>query len=151
MNDKRQIKGASMIRLFLLAAALLASPVFAASLIDGYWTNPARNVTVHIASCGHGALCGRVVRASDDAKAKADAAGTPRLIGTELMSNLQPVGEGAWHGNFFVPDRNVRADGDARMLDQRTLEIEGCAMGGLMCKSQQWTRINGAKSGRRRH
>ena len=138
-----------MFRKYLFAAALFAGPAFATSPIDGQWTNPARTVTVRIAPCG-GALCGRVVSASPDAKAKAAAAGTPRLIGTELMSRLEPVGQGVWRGTFFVPDRNVRAPGELRLLGPRALEIEGCAMGGLVCKTQQWTRVAPPREVRRR-
>ena len=139
-----------MTRIFLLAAMLFASPALAASPIEGEWTNPARSVTVRIVPCGGASLCGRVIRASPDAKAKAAAAGTPRLIGTELMSRLVPVGQGAWSGEFFVPDRNVRAPGELRLLGPRTLEIEGCAVAGLLCKSQQWTRVATTRKTRRR-
>jgi uncharacterized protein (DUF2147 family) len=134
----------------LLTAFLLASPALAAPPIEGNWTNPSRSVTVRIAACGDGKLCGRVIRASSSAKAKAAAAGTPRLIGAELMTNLEPVGDRAWRGTFFVPDRNVRAKGELHLLSTRTLEIEGCAMGGLLCKSQQWSRISTPIRARRR-
>ncbi len=135
---------------FWFLAALITSPALAASPIDGNWTNPKHSVTVHIAACGGGARCGRVIRATPSAKAKAAAAGAPQLIGAELMSNLQPTGGGTWHGSFFVPDRNVRAEGELRLLGPRMLEIEGCAMGGLLCKSQQWTKVGSPAKTRRR-
>ena len=139
-----------MLRRFLLSAALLASPALAASPIEGQWTNPARSVTVRIAPCGGNLLCGRVTSATSDARAKAAAAGTPRLVGTELMSRLVPAGGGAWQGEFFVPDRNVRAPGELRLLGPRTLEIEGCAVAGILCKTQQWTRVAATRKTRRR-
>ena len=123
-----------------LSLALLAAPaVVAASPIEGNWRNLRGSVTVHIGSCGP-TLCGRVISASP---------GTERLIGTELMSGLEPVGEGAWRGDIFVPDRNVRAQGELHLTGLRTLEIEGCAMGGLICKTQTWTRV-GAGARRKR-
>ncbi len=139
-----------MVRPYLLAAALFAGPAFAASPIEGRWTNPARSVTVRIAPCGPAAMCGRVVGATPEAMAKAAAAGTPRLIGTELMSRLVPVGEGAWRGEFFVPDRNMRAPGELRLIGPRALEIEGCAMSGLLCKTQLWARVAEPRKTRRR-
>jgi uncharacterized protein (DUF2147 family) len=138
-----------MIRLTPLAALLVATPALAASPLEGNWTNPGGTVTVRIAPCGRELLCGRVVRASPSAIDKAAAAGT-RLIGAELMSDLEPVAQGAWHGSFFVPDRNVRADGEVHLLSARTLEVEGCAMGGLLCKSQQWTRVSSPAPARKR-
>lgn len=135
----------------LLALALLAGPAVAASPIEGNWTNPTHSVTVRIAACGGGALCGRVVSAT--AKARQDAAqgGTSNLVGTELMSGLVPNGEGSWHGTIFVPDVNRRADADVHLMNARTLQIEGCALGGLLCRSQVWTRASApARSSRRR-
>jgi uncharacterized protein (DUF2147 family) len=137
-----------MTRIFL-AAALLGAPALAASPIEGQWTNPAHSVTVRIAACGQ-ALCGRVVSASAHAKAKAAAGGTPRLVGAELMSGLEPIGEGAWRGDFFVPDRNLRATGELHLLGPRTIEIEGCALPGVLCKTQQWSKVAGARPARRR-
>ena len=139
-----------MTRILLLAAALIAAPVSAASPIEGQWTNPAQNVTVRIAPCRGRSLCGVVVSATADAKAKAAAAGTARLVGTQLMSGLVPSGQRLWTGEFFVPDRNVRAPGELRLLGSRTLEIEGCAVAGLLCKSQRWTRVAAPARARRR-
>ena len=138
-----------MFKSLLFAAALFASPALAAPSIIGDWTNPARSVTVHIAPCG-ATLCGRVIRASGEARAKAADGGTPRLIGTELMSDLRPAGAGAWHGSFFVPDRNIRADGELRLVSANAITIEGCAVGGLLCKSQRWARTGAAAGVRKR-
>ena len=138
-----------MIRMILFATALVATPALAASPIEGRWTNPARSVTVRIAPCGN-SLCGRVVSATPAARAKAAAAGTPRLVGTELMSRLTPIGQGAWQGEFFVPDRNIRAGGELHLIGPRTIEIEGCAVPGILCKSQRWTKVAAAPPARRR-
>ncbi len=138
-----------MIRPFLLATALIATPALAASPIEGQWTNPARSVTVRIAPCGK-SLCGRVVSATPGARAKAAAAGTPRLVGTELMSRLIPIEDRAWQGEFFVPDRSMRAAGELHLVGPRTIEIKGCALPGILCKSQQWTKVAAAKSPKRR-
>ena len=139
-----------MTRWILPSAALFATPALAAVPIEGQWINPARSVTVRIAPCAGRTLCGRVVSATPSARAKATAAGTPRLVGTELMSGLVPIGAGAWQGEFFVPDRNLRAGGELRLIDARTIEIEGCAMPGILCKSQQWTKVAAARPARRR-
>ena len=134
----------ALVALTLPAAALAASP------LEGTWTNPKRSVTVRIAPCGP-TLCGRVSSASPDAREAAAAAGTPRLIGTELMGGLEQVGQGEWQGSVFVPDRNVRAQGTFRLLSATRLSVEGCAIGGLLCKEQLWTRVaTPARSKRRR-
>ena len=127
-----------------MAGAAQAAP------IEGNWINPSRSVTVRIAPCGQ-SLCGRVVAASAKARGDAAAAGTGRLIGTPLMSDLEPIGEGAWRADIFVPDRNVHAQGELHLTGPRTLDVQGCAMGGLICKTQTWTKVAGpAKAVRRR-
>lgn len=136
-----------MFKSLLFATVLLATPALAAPTITGDWTNPNRSVTVHIAPCG-GTLCGRVIRASGEAKANAAAGGTPRLVGTILMSKLTPAGAGSWKGTFFVPDKNVRADGTLRQINANAIEIEGCAVAGILCKSQRWSRTGGGNARR---
>lgn len=132
------------------AATLVATPALAASPVEGNWMNPAHSVTVRIGPCGGGALCGRVVAATPKAREDAANGGTPNLIGTELMSDLVPNGEGSWHGSIFVPDVNRRAEADVHLMDARTMQIQGCALGGLLCKSQVWTRASLPARARRR-
>ncbi|MFN2472833.1 MAG: DUF2147 domain-containing protein [Sphingomicrobium sp.] len=127
-------------KLAALTLLLVTSPAVASSSIEGSWSNPQGSVTVRIAPCG-GSLCGRVTSASAKAREDASAGGTPNLIGAELMSGLEPTGPGSWHGTIFVPDVNRRAEADLHLLGPRTLEIEGCALGGLLCKSQTWNRV----------
>ena len=127
--------------MILAATVLFASPALAASPIEGIWANPSQNVTIRIGRCSD-TRCGRVISASAHAREEAADAGTPDLIGTELMSNLEQVGPGAWRADIFVPDKNIRAEGDLHLAGPRELEVRGCAMGGLICKSQIWTRVS---------
>ena len=132
----------------LFAAALLSAAPAPAAPIDGIWANPSRSVTIRIGPCG-GTRCGRVISASPHARDEAAEAGTPDLIGTELMSTLEQVEPGAWRADIFVPDKNIRAEGDSHLAGPRQLEVRGCAMGGLICKSQTWTKV--AAPVRRKH
>ncbi len=119
--------------------AMMAGAASAAGPIEGNWVNPSRTVTVHIGPCG-AQLCGRVVSASAKARADAAAAGTARLVGTVLMSGVEPTGEGAWRADIFVPDRNLHAPGELRLTGPRTLDVQGC-LGGLICKTQTWVKV----------
>ena len=119
--------------------AMIAGAAFAAGPIEGNWVNPSRTVTVRIGPCGT-QLCGRVVSASAGAKADAAAKGTARLIGTVLMSGVEPTGEGAWKADIFVPDRNLHAPGELHLTGPRTLDVQGC-LGGLICKTQTWVKV----------
>ncbi|WP_239016784.1 DUF2147 domain-containing protein [Sphingomonas ginkgonis] len=112
----------------------------AASPLEGRWINPKHSVTVRIGACGP-TMCGRVVDASPRAREKAAAGGTPNLIGTPLLTNLAAA-NGGWKGSVFVPDHNIRASANLKLLAPNQLKVQGCVLAGLLCRSQVWTRID---------
>jgi uncharacterized protein (DUF2147 family) len=122
-----------------ISAALslaLAQPVDQPS-IEGRWTNPGHSVIVEIAQC-ETALCGTVQWATQQAQQDARK-GTPTLIGTQILTELEQDGA-VWKGKLFVPDQNLRAQ--ARIeSDGVQLKVSGCEFG--ICKSQLWTRADG--------
>jgi uncharacterized protein (DUF2147 family) len=125
----------------LMAVALAASPAVASAKapIEGRWVNPKGNVTVRVAPCGAG-YCGTVVDASAKAKATAKKGGTKSLIGTQVMSDFRPRGDGTWKGRAFDPKRNIRAHATIRMIGQSTLVVKGC-LAAVICKEQRWSRV----------
>lgn len=133
-----------MNRISIALASLLAiaAPAAAAApSVEGTWANPKRSVVVKVAACGS-ALCGTVVKASDKAKAKAREGGTASLIGTRILNNLKPAGQGTFKGQGFDPKRNIRAPATIRLLGPNAIEVRGCAVIGLLCKEQRWTRVS---------
>ncbi|MEO5773961.1 MAG: DUF2147 domain-containing protein [Sphingomicrobium sp.] len=108
--------------------------------IEGQWTNPKRSVVVDVAPCGS-AWCGTVVKASDKAKSNARKGGTPNLIGRQILSGLRPIGPGRYKGKAFVPKRNLYASATVRQINPNSMEVEGCALMGLICDEQRWTRV----------
>ena len=137
-----------MTRSILAALVLAATPALGAPLAAspaGTWTNPKHSVTVRIAACGGGVWCGRVTAAS--AKAKADAlAGSGRpLVGATLMQDFRADGGGGWKGTLIIPDIRQTAEATMRLAGRGAIEIKGCGMGGLVCKTQVWTRVGGKR------
>ena len=124
----------------LLAAAILpfAPAAAAAAPLEGLSANPKGDVIVRIAPCGP-TLCGRVVHATEHAKQKAAKQGT-RLLGSTLLSEVQPAGMGKWKAKVFVPSLGKRVSGNLSLPRESQLKVEGCVVG-LICKSQVWTRI----------
>lgn len=124
-----------MIALLLLAAA--ASPA-------GSWTSPTGSITIRIAPCADAPArwCGRVTAASDKAIADTRKASSRDLIGMMLVRDMRPIGPGHWRGTIEVPDRKMRAKGALRLVGDDVLEVKGCSLGGVMCKSQRWHRVN---------
>lgn len=127
------------------AAFLLAGPAAQAQpeTADafGVWRNPKDNVRVEIRPCG-AAACGTVIWASPKAQAKAREAGTPSLVGTQVLKNLElDERRGVWRGKVFVPELNRNFTGIAEPVDATRLRAKGCVIGGFLCKSQVWTKV----------
>jgi uncharacterized protein (DUF2147 family) len=126
---------------------LAAFPVALASLlivqapdqqsILGRWINPDHTVIVDIAECETD-LCGTVQWATKQAQEDARK-GTPQLIGTQILTDLQQDGQ-QWKGKLFVPDQNLRAEAKIES-DGTQLKVSGCVLG--FCKSQLWARAEG--------
>lgn len=123
----------------MLAALMILAEVPTAGLA-GYWANKARSVVVLIEPCGEQKWCGTVASASDKAKADAARGGTASLVGTEIMHEFMPVNGSKWRGTLFVPDLNRRSKAELVQVSADRIRVRGCAVGRLLCKSQDWMR-----------
>jgi uncharacterized protein (DUF2147 family) len=124
----------------LLFASLTPASAAPAAPVEGRWTNPKHSIVIEVARCGP-AWCGTVVAATAKAKANARKGGTENLIGTRILSGARPVGNGVYKGRGFVPRRNISAPATIRQRGPNVMEVEGCALAGLLCKEQRWTRV----------
>lgn len=126
-------------RQIALGLALVALPAAADALpIEGKWQNPKDSVIVDVTRCGAGLWCGKVSWASPKARRKADG----RLrVGTQLLSGLKADGQGGYRGRAYVPRRQIHATAIVRHAGRDALIVKGCTLGGLLCKSQRWTRV----------
>lgn len=127
--------------LALAAAATslgVAAPAAAPVPIEGRWARG--NMQIRIAPCGQ-TLCGTVLRASDKQKARAEAGSGTDLVGATLIHHIRAVGPGRYTAKVFVADKNMNANGTIVQVSPDQLNVKGCVVLGLFCKSQQWTRI----------
>lgn len=136
-----------MRKLFAAAAAAFCTLAMFAGTADaqtqptGVWRNPRNSVHVRIEPCGP-AMCGTVVWASPRAQERARAEGMETLIGAELFRQLRPEAADSWTGRMFVPDLRRTVPGTLRVRSPDAVEASGCMMGGLVCRSQTWTRVS---------
>ncbi|MCI4589385.1 DUF2147 domain-containing protein [Sphingobium sp. BYY-5] len=124
------------------AAVLLALAVpvgQADAQVEGLWLNPHNSVAVRTGSCGD-RLCGWVVWANAAARQDARDGGDGELIGTRLLENYRPDGR-SWAGTVYVPDMGRRFSSQIQEMSPQQLKITGCLLGGFICRSQTWTRI----------
>jgi len=125
-------------------AAVLATPAVATAQATkspkGLWLNPHGSVAVRTDACGD-KMCGWIVWASSDAQKDARDSGVDRLVGTMLLEDYRPRGPASWSGTVFVPDMGRHFSSEIDAISPGQLKIKGCVLGGLICKSQVWSRI----------
>jgi uncharacterized protein (DUF2147 family) len=100
----------------------------------GRWANPHKSVIVNVTRCGD-AYCGTVSWANQNNREKGT---TP---GTRVLSGLRPAGDGVYKGSAFEPKRNMNGSATVRQLGPDVMMVKGCAILGLVCKEQRWTRV----------
>ena len=122
-------------------ATARADQADASNPVLGVWQNPAGTVEVRTEYCGTN-LCGVVVKASPAAQDSARRAGVDNLVGTHLLQSFVRVDSTAWSGTAFVPDKNMHVSAHLSLIDAGHLKVSGCELGGLVCKSQSWTRVD---------
>jgi uncharacterized protein (DUF2147 family) len=119
-----------------LGLLALAAPATATGeSLTGHWANPKRSVIVNVSRCGD-AYCGIVSWASARNREKGT---TP---GTRVLSDLRPAGEGIYKGRAFEPKRDISGSATVRQVGPDVMIVKGCAVMGLFCKEQRWTRIS---------
>lgn len=137
---RRIVSAAAAAAAFFMTGQAAGAPPAPADAF-GVWRNPKDNVRVEIRPCGE-AACGTVVWASPKAQAKAREAGTRNLVGAQVLKDLElDPRRGVWRGKVFVPELNRNFTGIAEPVDANRLRAKGCVIGGLLCKSQVWTKI----------
>lgn len=106
----------------------------------GRWKNPFNSVHMEVSPCGE-LVCGKVVYATDKAKADAAKGGNPDFMGVNLLQDFKRTGNASWAGKVFVPDLNHRFNGELTLEEDDSLLVKGCAVGKVGCKHQVWTRV----------
>jgi uncharacterized protein (DUF2147 family) len=138
-----------------IAAALLGVSLGASFAADpmGNWHTEEAKATVHIAACGP-ALCGTIVSLKeandpDTGKPKtdknnADAGMRSRpMIGVTIVLGMKPSGTAnKWSGQVYNAEDGKTYSGSLTLQDANTIKLEGCILGGLVCKSATWTRAS---------
>lgn len=128
-----------MTRILAALLALSAAPAFA-DPVEGVWRTGLNDVGnfahVRIAPCG-AALCGQMVGSFDGAGRPVESP-NPNAV---IVGGMRPAGGGAYEGGT-ITDPQARRSYRAKMaLSGDTLRVSGCVAGGLLCRSQSWTRV----------
>lgn len=121
----------STIAFFGITLALAAAPA-AAQDATGTWLRDSGASRVRIAPCGD-ALCGHITWLKDKSG--------PAKVGQRVFYGMKPNGAGSWKGSAFNPEDGKTYSGKMT-VSGNSLTTSGCVLGGLICKTVNWSRIN---------
>ncbi len=129
----------------ILAAGLLAvtsAPSFAADA-KGDWARPNGFSKIRISSCGS-TLCGKLIWLKSPQKDTQNPDTSKRnrsLVGVQIIKSMKPTGkDGQWKGKVYNAEDGKTYVGFIKLTSANKLKLEGCVMGGLICKGETWTR-----------
>ena len=108
---------------------------------SGTWLSQSGETRVRIARCG-GGYCGTIT-ASALAKDVNNPDATKRdrnLVGVQMISDIKPAGDG-FSGQLYNIQDGKTYTGKLKLIDPNAMELSGCVMGGLICRSQTWTKV----------
>lgn len=109
------------------ALALASAAALASSGPVGHWRVADGSAVIDIRPCGEN-LCGFVASARGS-------------VGKQIFYNMRPEGD-EWSGTIVDVTDGQRYSGHISLVGESTLRVEGCAMGGLFCGDQKWSRVD---------
>lgn len=120
-------------RVALAALGMLAGVGAAtAQEVTGVWQRDTGASRVRFSKCGE-ALCGTISWLKEQSG--------PAKVGQRIFYDMKPNGANTWSGSAFNPEDGKTYAG-TMTLSGGTLTTAGCIMGGLICRSVKWTRMD---------
>ena len=120
----------------VIAAMLMIGAVSAAPASDpsylGAWGRADGKTHIRVEPCGE-SVCGVNTWVWPGMKHE--------KVGDRLVLKISPAGASHWTGSAFDPQRNQRYTVSVHVADKR-MTTDGCVMGGLVCQSMRWTRLD---------
>jgi uncharacterized protein (DUF2147 family) len=144
-----------LLRIATIAAVLLGLSLGTGLAADpmGTWHTEEGKAVVRIAACGP-ALCGTIVSLKevndpDTGKPKTDKNNADSslrnrpMIGVQIVLGMKPSGTAnKWSGQVYNAEDGKTYSGSLTLQDANTIKLEGCILGGLVCKAATWTRAS---------
>lgn len=126
--------------------AFWTNAAFAASAQDafGTWLHPENGSHIRVYKCG-GGLCAKVVKVKDPSRRDIHNP-NPKLRnrpveGVVIMNGARKTGANTWRGRLYNTRDGKTYTGVITVVNENTLKLEGCVLGGLFCKGVNWKRI----------
>jgi uncharacterized protein (DUF2147 family) len=134
----------------MLLATVVASFAQIAPAPDGTWLTQDSTAKIRFEACA-GTPCGRLVWLRDPIDPKTgevildknnpDPALRARpLLGIALITDIQPLAQGAWRARAYNADDAGTYDITLTLVASDRLALKGCGLAGLICKTELWTK-----------
>ncbi len=144
-------RSAALAGLLVTVSLARSCPAVAADP-NGTWLTEPGTSRIKISDCSD-ALCGTVVWLKEPIdpqtqkpyldKLNIDPSKRSRpLIGVSIVLDMKPSGADSWAGQVYNAEDGNTYPASITMLPAGTLKLEGCVLGGLICRAQIWTRVN---------
>ena len=133
-------------RTFFASAAILALSTGSALSAEpfGDWLVKDGYAHIRIDSCA-GKLWGIVVWEKEPGavdKENPDPAKKSRLtLGMPILMGLTPTKPNRWEGEIYNSQNGKMYSANISVVDDNTLELEGCLFTNFMCLGQKWTKV----------
>ncbi|HVP84263.1 MAG TPA: DUF2147 domain-containing protein [Rhizomicrobium sp.] len=135
----------------IIALAALAFGPAEAAGANAVWLSNDGQARIKVEPCGAN-LCGTIVWLADPldpstGKPKLDKNNPDSSLRSRPVLGLQmleakPDHDGQWQGTIYN-GKNGKTYAVTIHVEDAALKIEGCAMGGVFCRTQTWTRVSG--------
>ena len=66
------------------------------------------------------------------------------VLGLPILLAMQPGDSGRWDGRIYNAQNGKIYDGNISLTSPDVLHIQGCVLFGLLCGSEDWTRLKAA-------
>jgi uncharacterized protein (DUF2147 family) len=133
----------------LLVLALSPLPA-AAQALSGTWLTQDGSSRVEFKPCGM-ATCGRIVWLQEPMDAEThkplvdkfnpdDALKSRPLLGVPIVEQVTPTGDQTFSAKLYNPEDGNSYSGAITLAGPDQMQLKGCALAGLVCQSETWTR-----------
>ncbi|HUS97396.1 MAG TPA: DUF2147 domain-containing protein [Hyphomicrobiaceae bacterium] len=122
-------------RLFVVGLSLIAGLIFIAMPVlaaspNGTWLRSETGGQFRAFNCG-GGLGLKVTKSK-----------TKSFVGQTIMCGAKQVaGKNQWRGSVKNLEDGNTYSGIVTLINAKTIQLEGCVLGGIICKSQTWSRV----------
>jgi uncharacterized protein (DUF2147 family) len=147
MDETTLMKRSNRLLLPIAAMLLGTLPTLAFAAAEdafGNWRDAETGATFTVYSCG-GGLCIKVASSAKDGEKDVNNSNPELrarpLAGIVLMSGASKNGDQRWTGKLYNAEDGNTYTGNLSVAGKNEIKLEGCILGGIICKSRIWRRM----------